>query len=79
LADSNSPDQAEPGIQFTDQIIRNKRISIAIFNFACWQVFFVTLCALLGLVFTDDKKTYLYYALFFFFIGACIFYTLNMR
>lgn len=74
---SNSPDQASVGIQFTDRIIWNKQINLALFTFASWQIVFVTLFAFFGLIFTDDKKNYLGYAIFFLIIGACVFYALN--
>jgi len=74
---ANSPDQIGQGIQFTDRIIQNKQASIAIFNIASWQVFFVIFFSLLGLVFTDDKKTYLSYGLFFVVIGVCVVYAMN--
>ena len=73
----NSPDQGSVGIHFTDRIIQNKQISLALFTYASWQTLFVTLFALIGLVFTNDKKTYLGYGIFFFIIGACVFYALN--
>ena len=78
-ANAAPADQDAQGIPFTDRIIQNKQASIALFNFALWQVLFVTLFALLGLVFTDDKKTYLAYAVFFFIIGATVFYTISTR
>jgi len=65
------------GIQFTDRIIQNKQIDLALFTFASWQILFVTLFAFLGLIFTDDKKNYLGCAIFFLIIDAYVFYALN--